>query len=52
MNNFSFYSWSVSHISHWNEDAPGQDLSKHSHIASEEVSEDWLYRAMLLSTHY
>lgn len=49
--NFSFYSWLASHISHWNEDAPGQDLSEHSHLASEEVAEGWLHRPVLLSSH-
>lgn len=31
-NDFSFYSWSVSHTSHCNADDLGQDLSEHSHI--------------------
>lgn len=50
MNNFSFYSWLVSHVNHWNEDAPGQDLSENSHIASEAL-EVWLYRSVLLTSH-
>jgi len=48
--NFSFCSCSVSHIGHRNEGAPGQDGSKHSHLASEEVSEDWLQRLVPLSS--
>lgn len=50
--NFPFYFRTVSHISHWNEDALGQDLREHLHLSSEEVSEDWLHCPVLLSLHY
>lgn len=34
----------------WHGDAPGQGLSEHSYVASQGVSEDWLFCSVLLTT--